>query len=33
MPEGFLICSQVCAAKALDEAKEGLRKAFEGMTA
>jgi len=29
MPQAFLVCSQVCAEKALDEAKEGLRKAFE----
>jgi hypothetical protein len=27
--KGFLVCSQACAEKALDEAKERLRKAFE----
>ena len=29
MPKGFLVCSQACAEKALDEAKEHLRQAFE----
>lgn len=29
MPKGFLVCSQSCAEKALDEAKEQLRQAFE----
>ena len=29
MPEGFLVCSQACAEKAFDEAKECLRLAFE----
>lgn len=32
MPEGFLVCSQTCAEKALDEAKERLRLAFEKLT-
>ena len=30
MPKGFLVCSQACAEKALDEAKEQLRQAFKG---
>lgn len=31
-PQGFLVCSQACAEKALDEAKELLRPAFEGLS-
>ncbi len=29
-PINFIVCSQTCAEKALDEAKEHLRKGFEG---
>lgn len=29
IPEDFLVCSQACAEKALDEIKEHLRSAFE----